>query len=140
MPCLEISLPKTNTQTKEKLTSELTKAFVSSTRFEAEIFGICFQEYEIGSAGSGGKLCDGHTGRPYLHMLLYCPRVNRETKQKIVVSLTKAFTETLGKDNWQPVIHIIESPYDNVGVGGQLLSDAYEECKNQKFYYDIMDE
>lgn len=140
MPCLEISLPKTDTQTKEKLTTNLTEAFVKNTRFEKEIFGILYHEYEIGQVASGGKMCDGKSDRPYLHMLFYCPRIDRITKQKVVRSFTKAFCDALGKDDWKPVIHICEHPYDNVGVNGELLSDTFEQCRNAKFYYDVKDE
>ncbi len=139
MPCLEISLPNTDTETKEKLTIGLTEAFDKATKFGAEIFGIRFHEYEFGQVASGGKLCDNNTPRPYLHMLLYCPRINRETKQNLVHSFTKAFTQAAGNDDWKPVIHICEHPYDNVGVNGELLSDAIEELKNQKFYYEVTD-
>ena len=40
MPCLEISLPKINHETKEKLAAELTDAFSSITRHDALIFEI----------------------------------------------------------------------------------------------------
>ena len=72
-------------------------------------------------------------------MLMYIPRIDRKTKQTLVDSFTKAFTDSVGNDDWKPVIHICEHPYDNVGVEGQLLSDAYEACANAKFYYDVED-
>ena len=137
MPCLEISLPKTDRATKEKLAANLTNAFVSNTHFEAEIFGIRFHEYDIGQAAYAGKLCDGKNVRPYLHSILCLPRIDRETKKKIVASFTEIFTDVFESDNMKPVIHIHEYPYDNVGVGGQLLSDAFEECRNSKFYYEV---
>ena len=139
MPALEISMPKVDSDTKETLTKNLTDAFASSTKFGAEIFGIRYHEYEIGQSASGGKVWDG-TGVPYLHMLLYCPRVDRKTKQAIVESFTKVFTQSIGHDGWKPVIHICEHPYDNVGVQGQLLSDQFEACAKAEFYYDVEDE
>ncbi|MCP4705897.1 MAG: hypothetical protein GY865_14960 [candidate division Zixibacteria bacterium] len=137
MPCLEITMPNADIQIKEKLTKELTKAFDEATHFGAEIFGIYFNEYEFGNAASGGVICENNIKRPYLHMLMYCPRVSRITKQKLVESFSSVFTSVFGKEDWQPVIHICEHPYDNVGVNGKLLSDSFEACANSKFYYEL---
>ena len=139
MPLLEISMPKVDAVTKENLSKNLTKTFTESSRFEAEIFGICYHEYEIGQAGRNGKIWDGTNGQPYLHMVLYIARIDRVTKQRLVENLTQVFTETIGKGNWYPVIHICEHPYDNIGVEGRLLSDQYEECAKSKFYYNVSD-
>ena len=140
MPLLEITLPKTDAETKERLSKNLTKAFTDSSRFEAEIFGIRYNEYEIGQAGRNGQIWDGKNGQPYLHMVLYTARVDRLTKQRLVENFTQVFTETTGKENWYPVIHICEHSYDNIGVEGRILSDQYESCANSKFYYDVGDE
>lgn len=139
MPCLEVILPKSEDNIKEKLTYGLTKAFDESTRFGADIFGIHYSEYEPKGAASGGVIWDGRNGRPYLHLILYCPRIDRQTKQKLVETMSAAFVDAIGKENWLPVIHICEHPYDNVGVKGQLLSDTYEELAKKKFYYELAD-
>jgi len=137
MPCLEITMPKTEAKIKANLARELTKVFDASTKFGAEIFGIHFNEYEPGGAASGGVICDEKTGRPYIHMVLYCPRVGRGTKQKLVESFSLAYTSVIGMKDWKPVIHISEHPYDNVGVNGKLLSDSYEELTKSEFYYEL---
>ncbi len=139
MPCLEISMPKVDAEIKEKLTDALTNAFADSTKFGAEIFGIRYHEYDAGQSASGGIVWDGQSGRPYLHMLLYIPRINRATKQILVEKFSQVFVETIGKENWLPIMHICEHPYDNVGVEGKLLSDQYEACAKSKFYYDVGD-
>ncbi|MBI4534132.1 MAG: tautomerase family protein [Candidatus Melainabacteria bacterium] len=72
-----------------------------------------------------------------LHLNLYCPRLTRSKKQLLVRLLTEAFVVAVQQRHWEPVIHINEHPYDNVGVGGQLLSDAYPECAARKFYYEL---
>ncbi len=140
MPCLEISMPRVDAETKEKLSDALTKVFDESTKFGAEIFGIRYHEYDIGQSASGGTVWDGRSGRPYLHMLLYIPRIDRATKQMLVEKFSQAFVQVIGKENWVPVIHICEHPYDNVGVEGKLLSDQYDACAKSKFYYDVGDE
>lgn len=140
MPCLEISVPKLSDEIKQSLTYELTKAFDDVTPFGAEIFGIRYHEYEPHQAATGGTMWDGRSGRPYLHMLLYIPRISRQVKQQLVERFSAAMVDVTGKENWQPVIHIDEHPYDNVGVEGKLLSDAYEACANRKFYYEVKDE
>ncbi|MFH2049488.1 MAG: tautomerase family protein [bacterium] len=138
MPCLEIVIPEIDQETKTKLADKLTKAFAKSTKFPTDIFGIRFIEYKPGETASGGKMWDGKIGRPYLHFLLYCPRIDRTAKQNVVKSFTKAYTESIGNSDWKPVIHICEHPYDNVGVEGELLSDTYEECAKSKFYYELL--
>ena len=140
MPCLDITMPRMARSTKEKLSAKLTEAFAASTGFPGDIFGIHYIEHDTGNAASGGKLCDDKSERPYLHMILYTPRLRRSVKQNVVQALTTAFVDATGKPEWKPVIHITEHPYDNVGVDGKLLSDAYEECANRKFYYDLPDD
>jgi len=137
MPCLEIIIPEIDLEIREKLSVKLTEAFAASTKFPADIFGIRFMEYKAGEAANGGKVWDGKTGRPYLHFLLYCPRIDRMVKQNVVRSFTKAYTESIENPDWKPVIHICEHPYDNIGVEGELLSDTYEECAKSKFYYEL---
>ena len=137
MPCLEISMPTTDRETKQVLANDLTRAFAEATDFPAEIFGIRFLEYADGEAASGGVLIDSKAERPYIHFLLYCPRITRTVKQRLVADFTCIYTKLVGKEHWWPVIHICEHPYDNVGVEGKLLSDAYEQCRDSKFYYDL---
>lgn len=136
MPCLEMSIPKLDRKTKEQLAALVTEAFASSTLFPAEIFEIRFFECSSGEAAIGGKLVD-HDQHPYIHFVLYCPRIARKAKQKLVVSMTEAFTRATARPDWKPIIHISEHPYDNVGIEGKLLSDAYEECAKRSFYYEL---
>ena len=140
MPCLEITIPKTNEKTRKQLAEKLTAVFAETTGFPKDIFGVLFNEYKLKNAASGGLLCDSYEGRPYLHFLLYCPRLKRTIKQKVVEQFTKTYVDVIGKDDWLPIIHICEHPYDNVGVDGKLLSDSYEQCAQAKFYYEMKEE
>lgn len=137
MPCLEITMPQTTAKVRELLTSSLTTAFTEATGIPGDIFGILFHEYQLGQAATGGKLCANEDRRPYLHFILYCPRLKRTTKQKVIQAFTEAFTSGVGNPAWKPVIHLTEHPYDNVGVEGKLLSDSYEQCAKSKFYYEL---
>ncbi len=139
MPCLEITMPVSDHETKICLADRLTEAFAVATGYPSDIFGIAFHEYDS-DASSGGKLWDGGDSRPYLHFLLYCPRLKRSVKQKLVKTLTATFAECVGREHWKPVIHLCEHPYDNVGVNGELLSDSYEECAKSKYYYELSDD
>jgi 4-oxalocrotonate tautomerase len=136
MPCLEIYLPKIKSQVKADLAEKLTTIFAECTNHPAEIFAIFFHEYEKESVAMGGKLFSGQ-GTPFLHFLLYCPRLRRQVKTQLVKEWTDAFIECTAQKDWQPVIHLCEHPFDNVGVGGQILSDAFEECAKRKFYYEL---
>lgn len=140
MPCLELTIPKVDDDTRAKLSVALTDAFAKSTGIDRSIFGIVYFEYDPKDAATGGSLWDGGASRPYLHFLLYCPRISRASKQKLVASMTHAFVATVGMAHWKPVIHICEHSYDNVGVDGELLSDKYEELAQRKFYYDLPEE
>lgn len=140
MPCLEIAMPKVDAETRARLADKLTEAFASASGFPAEIFGIRFNEYEQGAASSGGALWDGGDSRPYLHFLLYSPRLKRSIKQKLVATLSATFADCVGHAHWLPVIHLCEHPYDNVGVDGKLLSDSYDECAKSRYYYDLSED
>lgn len=137
MPCMELSVPKLTRNVKATLAAELTAAFCSTTGHSAEIFGIRFFEYDMENASTGGRLCDSGNSKPYLHILLYCPRLKRSAKQKLAIALSTGFSKGIGHSDWSPIIHISEHPYDNVVVNGKLLSDAYEECAKRKFYYEL---
>jgi phenylpyruvate tautomerase PptA (4-oxalocrotonate tautomerase family) len=140
MPCLEITVPKLDNETRKCLAANLTDAFALASGFPADIFGIRFFEYSIGEASNGGNLWDGENGVPYLHFLLYCPRIKRSVKQKLVSAFTTAYSESIGHPDWEPVIHICEHPYDNVGVSGELLSDSYDELAERPFYFDLSED
>lgn len=66
------------------------------------------------------------------HIVVYCPVLERERKAACAAALTKAFVESTGFDPEQLVIHIQEHSYDNVSVGGRLLSDAYPELAERE--------
>ena len=136
MPCLEISMPTQTAEVRRDLANRLTDIFEKVTPFNREIFGILFHEYQPGSAAIGGEM-DVVVGHPYLHLLFYCPRISRSAKQKLVEGWTRSFAKAVGHADWQPVIHICEHPYENVGVEGALLSDAYPECAERPFYNDL---
>lgn len=137
MPCLEISMPKVDAETRARVASALTEAFASSTPFGGNIFGVRFCEYEPGTTAVGGRIQGSDTDAPYLHFLLYCPRIGRGSKQKLAAALSQAFASAVDRANWLPVVHISEHPYDNVIVNGKLLSDAFEECAKRSFYYEL---
>lgn len=66
------------------------------------------------------------------HIVVYCPVLDRERKSACVAALTSAFAESTGFAAEQLVIHIEEHSYDNVGVGGRLLTDAYPELAERE--------
>ncbi len=84
-----------------------------------------------------GKLLTAANDPPYIHFLLYCPRLKRSAKQALAKSMTDAFVTATQQPAWKPILHISEHPYDNIAVEGKLLSDAYKECAERPFYYPI---
>jgi phenylpyruvate tautomerase PptA (4-oxalocrotonate tautomerase family) len=61
------------------------------------------------------------------HIVIYCPRMKREVKVACAQAVTKAFAETTGLEPELLTIHFEEHSYDNVAVGGRLLTDAFPE-------------
>ena len=57
------------------------------------------------------------------HIVVYSPRLTREKKVACAKELTAAFERTTEISAEHLVIHFEEHSYDNVAVGGQLLSD-----------------
>lgn len=137
MPCVELSLPPVGRETRAKLAREITEAFCGCTGHPAEIFGIRFFEYQPEMASHAGELCDVKGNKPYLHMMLYCPRLSHEVKRKVGAALTEAVARGTGRTDWVPFIHISEHPYENIVVGGKLLMEAFEECAKRPFYYQL---
>ncbi|SFU16711.1 4-oxalocrotonate tautomerase [Pseudovibrio denitrificans] len=66
------------------------------------------------------------------HIVVYSPRLTREKKVACVAALTKAFEESTGLGADLLTIHIEEHSYDNIGVGGKLLTDAYPEIAERE--------
>ena len=66
------------------------------------------------------------------HIIVYCPRLTREKKSACVAALTEAFVSTTGHSAEILTIHIEEHSYDNIGVGGKLLTDAYPELAERE--------
>ena len=138
MPCLEIVMPRTSRQARAELAAAVTDAFTEITGFASETFGVYFREYGDFEASCGGVLWYADSqAHPFLHFILYCPRIARSQKQALVAEFSERFTSVLNRPGWSPVIHISEHPYDNVGINGKILSDTYEECANRPFYYRL---
>ncbi|HEY3294781.1 MAG TPA: hypothetical protein VGL38_05050 [bacterium] len=114
----------------------LTDIGVEVAGFGRDVFRIRFCEYGIGDAGMAGKLWDGEN-HPYLHFLLYCPRLKRSVKARLINTMSAAFVEILGKPDWFPVFHICEHPYDNIGASGKPLTEKYPELADRHFYFEL---
>jgi phenylpyruvate tautomerase PptA (4-oxalocrotonate tautomerase family) len=133
-------MPKTDLKKKELLSARLAEAFTASTRFSKEILGIRFFEYDPGEAANEGRLWDGRTGKPYLHMVLYSPRLQHSEKKDLIETLTKAFVDALGDPEWTPVIFLTELSHENIGVDGRQISRGVETYPGKKFYKDLKDD
>jgi phenylpyruvate tautomerase PptA (4-oxalocrotonate tautomerase family) len=135
MPLLDVTLPRATPAVKRALISNLTDAAVAAG-LERDIFRVVIREYDPGDAGTAGKRWDGD-GLPVLHLVLYCPRQPLSRKKSLIENLSRAFMETVGRDDWWPIIHILEYPYDNLGIHGQISWEAHPELKSRKFYFDL---
>ena len=61
------------------------------------------------------------------HIVIYSPRMTREVKVACAEAVTRAFAETTKLGSEYLTIHFEEHSYDNVAVGGRLLTDAIPE-------------
>lgn len=57
------------------------------------------------------------------HILIYSPRLSRDAKVACARAVTEAFASTTGLEAELLTIHFEEHSYDNVAVGGRLLTD-----------------
>ncbi|MBX3642061.1 MAG: hypothetical protein KF720_03210 [Rubrivivax sp.] len=69
------------------------------------------------------------------HLIVYSPRLTREVKIACAEALTRAFESTTGHSSELLTIHFEEHSYDNIAVGGKLLTDSFPElAKREKDY------
>ena len=66
------------------------------------------------------------------HIVIYSPRLSRDVKVRCAEAVTKAFSEATGHDAELLTIHFEEHSYDNVAVGGKLLTDAFPELAERE--------
>jgi len=66
------------------------------------------------------------------HIIVYCPRLEREKKIACVAALTKAFERATGHSAELLTIHIEEHSYDNIGVAGKLLTESFPELAERE--------
>ena len=66
------------------------------------------------------------------HIIVYSPRLSRNVKIACAEALTRAFSETTGLEADLLTIHFEEHSYDNIAVGGRLLTDAYPELATRE--------
>ena len=69
------------------------------------------------------------------HIVVYSPRLTRDKKVRCAESLTRAFEESTGISAEHLVIHFEEHSYDNVAVGGKLLTDMEPELAAREAEY-----
>jgi phenylpyruvate tautomerase PptA (4-oxalocrotonate tautomerase family) len=128
MPWMEVTIPKTDQRKKEQLIGALNQEFIDATGFEDEVLYVRFSEVEEGSAGASGKI---EQQIQFAHVVVFTPRMRFDVKRSVVAGITRALETVSAK----PLIHIVEFPYDNIGVDGQLLTDADEELASRPYYF-----
>lgn len=69
------------------------------------------------------------------HIIIYTPRLAREVKIRCAEAVTRAFEKTTGHEADLLTIHFEEHSYDNIAVGGRLLTDAYPELAQRERRY-----
>jgi phenylpyruvate tautomerase PptA (4-oxalocrotonate tautomerase family) len=129
MPWMEVTILKSETAVKQQLLERLNREFIDATGFEDEVLYIRFSEFEKGDFGKSGSFADADVA----NVLVYCPRLRFDVKRSLASGLTNAFEGT----GMKPFLYIMEFPYENIAVDGQLLTDADEELASRPFYYVI---
>lgn len=129
MPWMEVTMPADVAGVKEQFVARLNQEFIDATGFEDEVLYVRFSEFDPGSAGAGGTISKDQT---FAHVVLYTPRMRFDVKRSVVAGITNAFDQLL---KIKPLIHIMEFPYDNIGVDGQLLTDTDEELASRPYYF-----
>jgi phenylpyruvate tautomerase PptA (4-oxalocrotonate tautomerase family) len=132
MPFLEIRMPEIDRNKMESLASRMNQEFIDATGFEDEILRIQFIQHDRGSLAIRGEL---GSGAEFVHMILYSPRLRFDVKRGLVSALTQTYREVTDKADANVMIHLHEFPYDNIGLDGQLLTDADDELASRPYYY-----
>lgn len=69
------------------------------------------------------------------HIIIYCPRLERDKKAACAAAVTEAFERTTGLGGELLTIHFEEHSYNNIAVGGRLLTEAYPELYERERAY-----
>lgn len=67
--------------------------------------------------------------------MIYAPRLAREKKVRCAELMTHAFAESTGLEAELLTIHFEEHSYDNIAVGGRLLTDVEPELATRDASY-----
>ena len=128
MPFIDVIIPRCRTKALKELSLGMTEEFCRITGFEREILAIHFTQYETISIA--GKFVE----KGYVHVHIFIPRIEKGVKTELIAK----FSEMVKKEfKCDPVVHISEHPYDNIGVSGKSLSELIPELGERKFYYDV---
>lgn len=65
-------------------------------------------------------------------IIILCPRLDRERKVAVVKEVTEGFSRASGIEPGHVTVHIQEHSYDNIGVGGRVLTDLYPELAERE--------
>lgn len=71
------------------------------------------------------------------HIIIYSPRLTRDVKIACAEAITRAFEHTTGHSAELLTIHFEEHSYDNIAVGGKLLTDAYSELAMKEELFQV---
>ena len=66
------------------------------------------------------------------HIIVQCPVLTRAQRAAAVAEITDAFSRATGIEAANVVVHVQEHSYDEIGVGGRLLSDLYPELREKE--------
>lgn len=66
------------------------------------------------------------------HIIIYCPRLDREKKAACAAAVTEAFEQSTGLRGELLTIHFEEHSYNNIAVGGRLLTDVHSELDERE--------
>ena len=73
------------------------------------------------------------------HIIIYCPRLERQKKAACAAALTEAFERTTGLGGDLLTIHFEEHSYNNIAVGGHLLTEVDPELDERERAYQAQD-
>lgn len=72
------------------------------------------------------------------HIIIYSPRLERDKKVACAAAVTEAFERTTGLGGDLLTIHFEEHSYNNIAVGGRLLTDAHPELDERERTHQML--
>ncbi|MCL4513017.1 MAG: tautomerase family protein [Candidatus Eremiobacteraeota bacterium] len=122
----EFYCPTLNQEQKRKVAEGIVEVLSTTLNHPKDKIGVEFKLYRPENLYFGGKFFTERNGEEGYHLNVFCPTTSKEMKKELVQKLTAKIEKTLNLPEYavrELGITIHELPYENLGMGGRMLSE-----------------